>query len=446
LTVLLITLSSCVKQDDIPEGGVKTFEDLVVPDDFTWSGISRYNLSVNITDLSGVASAVLNGQPVDLLDMDGIRLQRVVVEDGVADFSVILDRNITLVMVFDPVSGISTQVKVTVSAANFPVSFASSSYQSLADTDSDGVADLYDDFPSDASKSFVETFPASSQEVYSVSSGSVMTKADPSGSNYYYQIFEDLWPQIGDFDLNDLIIASKITWVKSSNYVVSGTIDSKIWAMGASTSLPSGLGMEFFKRDGSKLYYLPAGTVSLTSGTAYTHEDAKMDNGIVFWDDIFQVIVPYYNNVGGDWGVSGTPKNVSFSFSVPKASKIKAIEILPYYFYTHEDEHQVRAFGCPPTSYSNMYLLRTEDDASPTTWSWSGYFTYPLKNTQAFYRTSTNLPWGVEFTYSNFRVPLEKTSILVAYPQFQQWAESGGIMNTTWYANPVINKTIGVTP
>ena len=120
------------------------------------------------------------------------------------------------------------------------------------------------------------------------------------------------------------------------------------------------------------------------------------------------------------------------------------MEILPYYFYTHEDEHQVRTFGCPPTSYANMYLFRTEDDASPATWNWTGSFTYPLKNTKAFYRTSTNLPWGVEFVYSNFRVPLEKTSILVAYPQFQKWAESGGTENMTWYANPVINKTIGV--
>ena len=445
LSVLLFTISSCVKQDDMPESEVKSFDELVVPSDFTWSGISRYNLSVMIKDLSGVSSTLLNGQPMDLVDMDGNRMQRVIVEEGKAEFSVLLDNNLAKLMVSDPVSGRSVQVKVTSSETDFTVS-SSSSYQSLSDMDKDGVADLYDDFPSDASKSFVETFPASASYAVNSSAGSVLTKADPSDEEYYFQIFEDLWPSKGDFDMNDLIVASRITWVKSGNYISSGSVNAKIWAVGAAVSLSSGLGYEFFKSGSGMLYYLNEGTVTLASGEAYTHQDEAVSNGIVFWDNILGVVNPYYNNVGGDWGVSGTPKNVSFSFSVLTSAKVRTIDILPYYYYTKNKTHQIRFLGSPPTISADMSLFGTEDDDSPTSWTQGGGFNYPLQNTAAFYRTSANHPWGVQFISNDFRVPLEKTSIIAAYPQFQEWAESGGSLNPEWYYYPDEDLTIPVLP
>ena len=56
---------------------------------------------------------------------------------------------------------------------------------SPVDTDGDGVLDINDAYPTDASLAF-------NNNTVSGSSGSL--------------VFEDLWPGIGDFDFNDLVV------------------------------------------------------------------------------------------------------------------------------------------------------------------------------------------------------------------------------------------------
>ena len=54
-----------------------------------------------------------------------------------------------------------------------------------ADCDNDGVSDVYDDYPCDASKAYNRYFP--------------------SENEYGTLAFEDLWPHTGDYDMNDLV-------------------------------------------------------------------------------------------------------------------------------------------------------------------------------------------------------------------------------------------------
>jgi len=49
-----------------------------------------------------------------------------------------------------------------------------------------------------------------------------------------------------------------------------------------------------------------------------------------------------------------------------------------------------------------------------------------------YYKTATNLPWALEVG-TEWVHPLEKVDILVAYPLFKDWVESGGVNNTDWY-------------
>ncbi|MCF8234971.1 MAG: LruC domain-containing protein [Bacteroidales bacterium] len=43
---------------------------------------------------------------------------------------------------------------------------------------------------------------------------------------------------------------------------------------------------------------------------------------------------------------------------------------------------------------------------------------------------------AIEFIAPDFKVVKEKTDILLAYPQFNDWAESRGNVNQNWYDNP----------
>jgi len=66
----------------------------------------------------------------------------------------------------------------------------------FTDIDGDGIADLIDDYPSDRGKAFHFAFP----------NGSGNTKSTLSPVYWGTWCFEDLWPSMGDFDMNDLVI------------------------------------------------------------------------------------------------------------------------------------------------------------------------------------------------------------------------------------------------
>jgi LruC domain-containing protein len=86
-----------------------------------------------------------------------------------------------------------------------------------------------------------------------------------------------------------------------------------------------------------------------------------------------------------------------------------------------------------------MNLFNTGNDASQTTWNWTAGVSF--SNPADFYKTSNNLPWGLEISAEEFRIPIEKIEIIHAYPQFKAWAESGGTQNRDWYNYPDKSKT-----
>lgn len=96
-------------------------------------------------------------------------------------------------------------------------------------------------------------------------------------------------------------------------------------------------------------------------------------------------------------------------------------------------------YGHPPTNVQNMALFDTQHDDSRSTWNWDEGLSF--SNPADFYKTSTNLPWGLELITEEFRVPTEKTEIIEAYPQFKTWAESDGTENQGWYQHPDESKT-----
>ncbi len=52
-----------------------------------------------------------------------------------------------------------------------------------------------------------------------------------------------------------------------------------------------------------------------------------------------------------------------------------------------------------------------------------------------YYRTSSNLPWGIEIATDNFKYPSENKMITATYWYFATWATSGGAYRTDWYSN-----------
>ena len=272
----------------------------------------------------------------------------------------------------------------------------------VPDADGDGVNDDDDDFPLDPTKAYLEIFP--------------------TGDNYFFQMFEDLWPAKGDYDFNDVILKTKIhTYKDAQNNLVGGRVISNVYWIGG--GIPRGAGIEFLKPNlsGTTLEYLPENVITFTEVDNVV-TDPLVNNAVqIFDDNIIESV--------------GQTVDFEFLWDYNLGGNTLANHTCIY----NDRDHEVHIYGQPPTSAQNMDLLGTLDDVSLTSWDWTAgtVFDTPAN----FYKTRTNLPWGLELITDSFRIPIECTQIIEAYPQFKDWAESGGTVNTDWYNNPDETRT-----
>ena len=270
------------------------------------------------------------------------------------------------------------------------------------DTDGDGVPDAQDDFPTDPLRAYLTVYP--------------------SGNNYYYHMYEDLWPGMGDYDFNDVMLKSKLhTYKNAQNNLVGGRMITSVYWIGG--GLPRGAGMEWFDSNGGAtvLKYMPANTVQFTEVTN------------VITDPLVNNAVQVFNqNI-----ISSLNETVDFEFTWNHTVGGNSLWIQIYIY--RDRDHEIHMHGHPPTNAQDMALFGTAQDASQTTWDWTPGVSF--SNPADFYKTATNLPWGLEIVAEELRVVVEKTEIIDAYPQFKAWAESGGTVNPGWYNYPDLAKT-----
>jgi LruC domain-containing protein len=456
LLAVSLVFTSCKKElkTDEPTNQNEnvTFTDIKVPVDFDWSSVAYKGLTINAVDANNELSTAFDGMPLNVTTLDGELIQAGVVNEGQFVLTLNLPKTVENVRLYCA----ETDQEMIVSVDSQNVNFAftpSKSFASLKDSDGDHVVDKYDQFPNDATRAFYGGY-------FSGGNHAGTFKDSPAGDNYYFHIFEDLWPSTGDYDFNDIIIALKFGIVTNwRNEIVGGNVTWYVWSVGSSQSHPTGLGHEFMKftPNNSTFHYMDQGSLtSFSSDFESIHIDpgTNASNNLILYNNIFDHLDPYYNNCGDGetagqtWGKPGTPIKIEYSFTINSNQHLHGIALFPYLFMTNEPGKQVRTYGMPPSATADMSLLNTYEDVSPTTWNWDAgnSFVYPLVGSNSFYKTANYHPWGLEFCTDNFKVPLEKVSILEAYPQFQSWAESGGNANPDWYDHPDNSKVFDVLP
>lgn len=301
--------------------------------------------------------------------------------------------------------GSGTSVANTASSGGYGATLHGATWINLSgdpDSDGDGVIDESDYWPLDPTKAYNSIFP--------------------SGNKYYFHMYEDLWPCLGDYDFNDVMLKTKLHIYKNAqNNVVGGRVISSVYWIGG--GIPRGAGMEWFRSNGSatQLTYLPAGAVTFTE-PANVLTDPQVNNAVTIFN-----------------GNITESLNDTIDFEYTWNSAVAGNQLWVQVYIYRERGHEIHILGHPPTSAADMALFGTGDDASQTTWVWNPGTTFPAP--ASFYKTATNLPWGLEIIASQLYIPNERTEILVAYPQFQAWAESGGTVNLTWYRNPDLAHT-----
>lgn len=288
------------------------------------------------------------------------------------------------VFVFESVSAAGGNNSVGNFIDNFEIS---------CDADGDGVVDPLDDYPDDADRAYKINFPDNGKQIVA---------------------FEDLWPALGDFDFNDLVLSNTVVISKNAdNELVDASFVVSIDAIGA--GLENGIAMMLYNEN--KLEFAGNIIESVSGDVAMDNDNV---NGLILTNDVFETINYRYQNNGV--GHTGVPDTLKFSINFVGTE----IDFIPelYLFRTDDRSHEVHRSGFPVTATMNTNLFNTIDD--------NGDF-----------KTATGLPWGMEIiTENSWDNPIEKIDILIAYPKFEAWATSNGANEQTWYLEPVEDKVV----
>ncbi len=284
----------------------------------------------------------------------------------------------------------------------------------VKDDDNDGIVNEQDAYPNDANKAFDAYYP--------------------SASTYVNIGFEDLWPNKGDFDFNDMVIAYNVHKILDADKKVVEAI-FKVNVRSVGGSFDNGFGFRLDDIQSSVIstvsgYTLSKNIVKLNANKT----EAAQDKAVII---CFDSPEPTLNRVGGSFfntikaNAKGTSDTLTIrvQFSTPQdESKLAASKLNPFIFTNQRRGYEVHLGDFVPTSLADKTLFGTGQDASNT-------------STGKYYKTANNLPWAI-LIEETFDYPEEKAPINVAYRYFNEWAMSGGKKQARWYRNLALHRNI----
>jgi LruC domain-containing protein len=256
---------------------------------------------------------------------------------------------------------------------------------SSAPTDSDGdlVPDTMDDFPNDKDLAF-NNFS---------SPGSGSTTA-----------FEDNWPLIGDFDLNDLVMVSKYNIITNANNKVVKVIGNFTLKV-AKSGYDNGFGVEF-----------PIARNLVDSISGGTLEAGQTKAVVILFTDSKAELATV---------AVGSPKTYTVSLRIANGPDYSQFgtDYNPFIFnYKGSSRREVHLIGKTPTTLADLNVFGTYYDNS---------------NVAAgrYYESNTGLPWAISIPTATFEEPDEFVDVASIYLHFIDWAQSGGTLFKDWYSN-----------
>lgn len=276
-----------------------------------------------------------------------------------------------------------------------------------ADTDSDcdGISNIDDDYPND---------PQRASNNYTVKS----TLA-----------FEDLWPNKGDYDLNDFVMGYTFNVIKNAdNQVKQIDLTGSINARGASNANAFALAFDNISNES-----VQSASIDIAGNTRSLVAEAGHTNQLVYTlvENIHDVTASangyqFFNTQSGDES-DVVPVTMSIIFNdTVNTSDIGNAPFNPFIYPVNDRGREVHLPNHSPTALANADLFKTGDDNSEV----GGAQTY---------MTTDGHPWALDVT-SVWSHPIENVDIVNAYPMIKEWAESKKGKNTTWYNEPVKGK------
>ncbi len=388
-------------------------EDLVVSDDFFTSAEGRTGSTPACTSFLGNATqircradgiSIKSSASISFIDLqhtDGAMTRTTPEEQSVNAndnqwFFPYADFDVNQISSFRVIADCRTSPR-TISTEL--VTFVNPCASSSVDSDNDGVDDDSDVAPLDPDVAALSYLPA--YDTYSTFA------------------FEDLWPYLGDFDFNDLVVAHNATvYANAAGMVSKVSYRLSIEAVGAT-----------FDNDLCLSFSDPGGSIGITldnmenAGIAYTLHKIEGATEIRFkhFKEAF--------NFGGFINTDSTrayqePIQLSFDVYFDGSVATADFEIDEYLRINQEEGREVHK---PGRKYTSLFDESLVGQGADDTQAGAG----------KYFLTENNLPWVIEIPIA-WEHPKEKVEISKAYPYFKDFAE--GRSNSPWYTDEEGNK------
>ncbi|MEP0714171.1 MAG: LruC domain-containing protein, partial [Algoriphagus sp.] len=290
----------------------------------------------------------------------------------------------------NPVKAIST---VNVSPVDKP---------GTTDRDGDGINDNLDEYPDDKDKAYDSYYP--------------------SATGFGSFAFEDNWPEMGDYDFNDLVVDYQIKQTHNSdNKVVELQPNFKFRAIGAGFRNGFGFSTDLAPSDVKSITGQRLGP-NLIKNSSNGTEANQSKAVIIVTDNVHELF-------GAHAFVNTDPSNathqpvevkLTIKLTTPKTrSEIGSAPYNPFLIVSQDRGREVHLPSYPPTN-----LAATE------------YFGEANDNTDVsknrYYTSKTSLPWAIH-TPESFDYPQEKMDVRSGHLRFDDWAKSSGYSYMDWY-------------
>ena len=275
---------------------------------------------------------------------------------------------------------------------------------SVDDSDGDGVIDSNDEYPNDSGKAFNYYYPSS--------------------TDWITYAFEDLWPNLGDYDMNDLVVYIRNHHVlDANNEITQIRLRGEIQARGANRHNGFALHLQNISPNliqGASLFIA-------NQSIALLPEANQTDAVFILFEDAHD-----YTTTNGSGScvhfntVKTCPQSpaVEFELILDLTETLSSLSVNQYDLFIYKENTrglEVHLVDYPPTDlFDSDYFGKQADNSNI--------------NTGEYFTTSNNLPWVLRIP-TQWQHPQEYIDIIWAYPDYQAWAESEGSVSPTWYQN-----------
>jgi LruC domain-containing protein len=129
----------------------------------------------------------------------------------------------------------------------------------------------------------------------------------------------------------------------------------------------------------------------------------------------------YYVNtqIGSPIVVSDTIKITAWLTHPISSSAIGDAPFNPFMISNKRRGYEIHLPNMPPTNLADQSLFNTGNDKTNIALN-------------RYYLSDKNIPWALNIP-DEYPIVIEKAQIIEAYLKFQNWAQSGGVINADWY-------------